>query len=160
MASPASAPARACASFTSHFSNEQLAASNGATKAAFSLAAVNPTVAPRRPALEKRDAPTSSRLRMMRADESPLPDLNERYRLAIAAPASAGPSLDEPAVGKVSATVDVRDALSVTTVSPKGRVVTEETLPFLGAGEVEGILFNVCQEEINRDKLLFRQIIK
>ncbi len=96
----------------------------------------------------------------MRADESPLPDLNERYRLAIAAPASAGPSLDEPAVGKVSATVDVRDALSVTTVSPKGRVVTEETLPFLGAGEVEGILFNVCQEEINRDKLLFRQIIK
>ena len=92
---------------------------------------------------------------MMRAAESPLPDLNERYRLAIAAPASAGPSLDEPAVGKVSATVDVRDALSVTTVSPKGRVVTEETLPFLGAGEVEGILFNVFREGINREKWLF-----
>ena len=76
----------------------------------------------------------------MRADESPLPDLKARYRLAIAAPASAGPSLDEPAVGKVRATVDVRDAFSVTTVSPEGSVVTEETLPFLGAGVVEGIL--------------------
>ena len=78
VASAASTPASSCASFTSHFSNEHSVTSSGATKAAFSLAAVYPTVAPRRPALEKTEAPASSKFRRMRAEERPLPDLNER----------------------------------------------------------------------------------
>lgn len=36
--------------------------------------------------------------------------------------------------------VDEREAFSVTTVSPEGRVVTEEMLPFFGAGDVKGTL--------------------
>jgi hypothetical protein len=40
----------------------------------------------------------------------------------------------------VSAIVEEREAVSVTTVSPEGRVVTEEMLPFFGAGDVDGTL--------------------
>ena len=36
--------------------------------------------------------------------------------------------------------VEEREDVSVTTVSPEGRVVTEEMLPFLGAGDVDGTL--------------------
>ena len=61
--------------------------------------AVNPIVAPRLPALENNVAPTSSKLRIINADDNPLPDLNDRYRLASAAPPSAGVSLEEPALG-------------------------------------------------------------
>ena len=60
--------------------------------------------------------------------------------MAIAAPASEGPSLDEPALGKVRETVLVNEAFSVTTVRPEGSVVTEETLPFFEPGEVVGSL--------------------
>ena len=37
--------------------------------------------------------------------------------------------------------MEVNEAFSVTIVSPEGRVVTDETLPFLGAGDVDEILF-------------------
>ena len=76
----------------------------------------------------------------MSAEERPLPDLKARKRLARAAPDSEGSSLEEPAEGKVRETVLVKEAFSVTMVRPEGRVVREETLPFLGPGEVEGIL--------------------
>ena len=36
--------------------------------------------------------------------------------------------------------VDEREAFSVTTVSPEGRVVTEEMLPIFGAGHIVGTL--------------------
>ena len=72
---------------------------SGATNVACSRAAVNPSVEPRRPALAKSVAPTSSKLRIINAEDNPLPDLNERYRLASAAPASVGPSLEDPAWG-------------------------------------------------------------
>jgi len=97
--SPTSVAANPCASLTSHFSNEHSVTNSGATNAAFSLAAVNPIVAPRRPALENNVAPTSSKLRVISAADNPLPDLNDKYRLAIAAPPSDGPSLEEPALG-------------------------------------------------------------
>ena len=45
--------------------------------------------------------------------------------------------------------VDEREAFSVTTVSPEGRVVTEEMLPNLGAGDVVGTLQLVlCRNRI------------
>ena len=77
---------------------------------------------------------------MIIAELSPLPDLNERYRLAMAAPASDGFSLEEPALGNVSETVDTREASSVTIVSPDGRVDTEDELPFFTVGDVSGRL--------------------
>jgi len=115
-------------------------ANKGATKVAFSLAAVYPSVAPRRPAPENKVAPTSSRFRTISAELNPLPDLKDKYRLAKAAPASEVCSLDEPALGNVNETVETREASSVTTVSPDARVVTEEELPFLGDGDVVGTL--------------------
>lgn len=36
--------------------------------------------------------------------------------------------------------MEVNEAFSVTIVNPEGRVVTDETLAFLGEGDVDGIL--------------------
>mmetsp|Transcript_11177 Transcript_11177/g.20924 ORF Transcript_11177/g.20924 Transcript_11177/m.20924 type:complete len:104 (+) Transcript_11177:1087-1398(+) len=97
-------------------------------RGAWSLAAVYPTVALVRDALEKGLAPESSKLRRMRAEESPEPDLKERNLLTSAAPDSVADSDEDPALGKVRATVDVADPFSVTTVSPLARVVTDVEL--------------------------------
>lgn len=97
-------------------------------RGAWSLAAVYPTVAEVRHALAKGLAPESSRLRRMRAEERPDPDLKDRNLLTSAAPDSEVDSDEEPALGKVREMVDVADAVSVITVSPLERVVTDVEL--------------------------------
>lgn len=114
-------------------------------RGAWSLAAVYPTVAEVRDALAKGLAPESSRLRRMRAEESPEPDLKDRYLLTSAAPASVVDSEEEPALGNVREMVDVADAVSVITVSPLGRVVTDVELAVAACGEVEGRLYLPCR---------------
>ena len=47
---------------------------------------------------------------------------------------------DDPALGKVSETVEVEDAFSVTTVIPLERVVTEAVPAVAVSGVVEGSL--------------------
>jgi hypothetical protein len=64
----------------------------------------------------------------MRAEERPDPDLKDRYLLTSAAPDSEVDSEEEPALGKVREMVDVADAVSVITVSPLERVVTDVEL--------------------------------
>jgi hypothetical protein len=64
----------------------------------------------------------------MRAEERPDPDLKDRNLLTSAAPDSEVDSDEEPALGKVREMVDVADAVSVITVSPLERVVTDVEL--------------------------------
>jgi len=105
---------------------------------ALSLDAVYPTLADVRLAVVKGVAPLSSRFLRMRAEESPDPDLKDRNLLASAAPDSEMDSEDDPALGNVRDTVDVEDAVSDTTVSPLGRVVTDAVLADPASGDVEG----------------------
>lgn len=87
------------ASLTSHLAKSLVVARSGTRRAASSLAAVNPTVAPNLSTEEKGVAPEFSRLRRMMAAERPDPDLKFRYLLASAAPASDGDSEVAPALG-------------------------------------------------------------
>lgn len=91
--------AACCASLTSHLAKSQLVAMRGMRRVAWSLAAVNPTVAFDLSTEEKGLAPAFSRLRRMTAEERPDPDLKLRNLLASAAPLSDELSLDDPAEG-------------------------------------------------------------
>ena len=69
------------------------------------------------------------------------PAWKARYRLAMAAPASDGSSLDDPAEGYVSDTVEVSEEGSVTTVRPVDfRVVMEGERGVAGDGVETGML--------------------
>ena len=107
---------------------------------ALSLEAVYPTEAEVRDTVAKGEAPSSSKFLKMMAEDSPDPDLNDMYLLARAAPDSEMVSDDDPALGKVSETVEVEDAFSVTTVIPLERVVTEAVPAVAVSGVVEGSL--------------------
>lgn len=127
-----------------------VAARRGTRRRALSLEAVYPTVAQEREALEKGVAPSSSKFLKIRADESPDEDLKVMNLLASAAPDSDMVSDDDPALGKVSDTVEVEEAVSETTMSPLERVVTEEVLADPADGNVEGSLF-VCYNKESLD---------
>lgn len=99
-----------------------------------------PTVALVRPTEEKGLAPLSSKIRKSTRDDTSEPDLNAMHLLSNAAPCSPTVSLADPAPGKVSDTVDVEAAFSVTTVSPFGSAVTEAVLAFVGVGVPAGTL--------------------
>lgn len=93
-----------------------------------------------RETVAKGDAPSSSKLRTIKAEERPDPDLKDMNLLANAAPLSAVPvSAKDPALGNVNEMVDVEDAFSDTTVNPLGRVVTEALLAVDAVGDVLGI---------------------
>lgn len=101
---------------------------------------MNPALAPERPALEKELAPSCSKVRKIKAEERPDPDLKARHLLASAAPASDAVSEEDPAEGNVKETVEVEDASSVTTMRPLGRVLMSVLDELELVGEVDGRL--------------------
>lgn len=80
------------------------------------------------------------------AELSSLPLLKAKYLLAMAAPASEGSSLEEPAEGYVRETVEVRADGSVTMVRPVFRVVMEGVKAGAAPGVVDGSLFFRCKD--------------